>query len=153
MKKMFKIRLSAIALLVGFSFFALSTPALAARDLLNELAKKVDRLDADKTFEKKKLLIMVGENKKTTTVDKYLATVQSILSDTQYHLFTLPLVMSSLQQMPVAKVNISGTVVASLGIGNSLPAGLEGVADIYLIYEGDASLPSQVLANLGREAE
>jgi hypothetical protein len=151
MKRSFKNWAFAFALLVGFSIGTLPQSALAARDLLGELAKKVDKLDADKNFGNKKLLIMVGQEKKTTTIDKFLMTVQSNLSDTQYHLFTLPLVMSSLQQMPVAKVTLGGTIVSNLGIGNVVPAGLEGVADVYLLYEGDSSLPAQVIANLGKE--
>jgi hypothetical protein len=106
-------------------------------------------LDADKNFGKKKLLVVVGQNKKTTTITKFLSTVETVLSDSQYHLFTLPLVMASLQQMPVAKVKVGGTIIADLVIGNALPAGMEGVADMYLIYDGDLSLPAQVLANLG----
>ncbi len=153
MRKLLNHWLGFVAILLGFTIFSFSNPALAGRDLLNELGKKVDRLDADKNFEKKKLLIMVGQNKRTTTVDKFLSTIQTILSESQYHLFTLPLVMSSLQQMPVAKIKVSGTIVADLGIGNTLPAGLEGVADIYLIYEGDSTLPSQVMANLGSAEE
>ncbi|HCU24374.1 MAG TPA: hypothetical protein DF383_05090 [Deltaproteobacteria bacterium] len=136
---------------MGVSILTIPGSALAAKDLLNELGKKVSKLDADKNFEKKKLLMMVGQEKKTTTVGKFLSTVQSNLSDTQYHLFTLPLVMISSQQMPVATVRVGGTIISNLGVGNVVPTGLEGVADLYLLYEGDLALPGQVLGNLGKE--
>lgn len=150
MKKIFNYWVALVAIVLGLSLPMIPLSQVQGKDLTDKLGKEVKKLDKDDALEKSKVLIIVGTMKKVATEKQFLATVKGVLAPSQHDVFTIPLVMTKLQHMPVAKINVSGNVIDNVDMGNVIPAGEQGLANTYLIYEGDTTLPAQVMANLDR---
>jgi hypothetical protein len=144
-KQTLKNWMAMVAVMLGLSLTLLPLGSVHGKDIVDKLGKQVKKLD---TSEDVKLLIVAGPLQKVTTEKQFLATVKAVLAPTQHEAFTLPLIMSKLQHMPVAKIQLSGNVIDNVDMGNVIPAGQQGLANTFLIYEGDTTLPAQVIANL-----
>ena len=151
----------AVSLLVLTPIFIISTNAAAAgnakanqkavKQLVGEYAKAVEKMKGDKEFANKRVLLVVGAERKATTVGGLISAVKLALSEPQHSIFIDPLVLAESQQMGYAKIDVSGAFVSGVDLEAQPPAETRGLAVLVLDYEGDTTLPLQVLANITPE--
>jgi hypothetical protein len=118
------------------------------RGLVGNYVKSTQRLKTDRGFANKRVLLMVGSDKKSSTVDALLTSVDNALSDAQHSIFVIPLVVAENQNANYAQIKVSGTLIDEISLSGQQPAQERGLAALILQYEGDTTLARQVLANL-----
>ena len=141
-----------IAVMVATMLFGMVLTADAGsknvRELVGSYVKSTQQLKTNREFANKRVLLMVGSEKKSSTVDALLTAVDQALSNAQHSIFVIPLVVAENQDANYATVNVSGTLIQKLSLSGHQPAQERGLADLVLKYEGDTTLAKQVLANL-----
>lgn len=123
----------------------------AVKQLVGEYVKAVDKMKGDQEFINKRVLLVVGTERKATTVGGLISAVKLALSEPQHSIFVDPLVLAQSQQMGYAKIDVSGAYVSGVDLEAQPPAETRGLAVLVLDYEGDTTLPLQVLANITPE--
>lgn len=142
----------ALLILPLFAMWTLPETASARSKSVSNLvgahSKWSKRLKGDKEFAKKRVLFEVKGQKKATTIEGLLTTVERVLSSAQYSIFIDPLLLAESQGMGYAAINVSGAVVSSVELRSSPPPEHMGLAALVLSYSGSITLPQQVLVNL-----
>ena len=137
----------AVSFLVGISLTA-EAKGNNMRKLVGVQAKRTQQLKADRNFADKRVLFIVNGQKKSVTVDALLGTVDKALSESQHSIFVIPLVIAEQQDANYAAVDVSGTLIKNLTLSSYQPEPNRGLAALVLTYEGETTLPQQVMANL-----
>lgn len=119
-----------------------------ARKLVSVYAKWTQELKSSDGFANKRVLLIVNDQKKSSTVNGLLKAVDSALSESQHSIFVLPLVIAEQQDANFASVEVSGTLIKKLTLSSSQPEPNRGLAALVLEFEGETTLPQQVMTNL-----
>jgi hypothetical protein len=137
----------AVSFLVGMSLTA-EAKGNNMRKLVGVHARYTQQLKSDRNFANKRVLFIVNGQKKSVTVNDLLGTVDTALSDSQHSIFVVPLVIAEQQDANYAAVDVSGTLIKKLTLSSYQPEPNRGLAALVLKYEGETTLPQQVMANL-----
>ncbi len=133
-----------------------NTPAAQAgtkslRNLVGAHGKWIQRMKSDKNFAKKRILLVVGDKKKASTVAGLLEAVEIALSEPQHSVFVIPLIVAENQNVSYVSANVSGAFVREIKLSEYPPADQRGLASLVIHFDGDSTLPLQVIANLKPE--
>ncbi len=136
-----------VSFLVGISLTAQAKND-EARRLVGVYAKWTQQLRTNQDFANKRVLLIVNGQKKTATINGLLKAVDEALSESQHSIFVVPLVIAEHQDANYASVDVSGTLIKKLTLSSYQPEPNRGLAALVLQYDGETTLPQQVLANL-----
>lgn len=120
-------------------------------NLIGKHEKWVRQVKNDKEFRKKRVLLVVEGQKKATTIEGLLSTVEVALSEPQRSIFVDPLLLAENQQVNYCVVTVSGAVVKAVELSRTQPKAHQGLAALVISFEGDTTLPLQVLVNVTPE--
>lgn len=130
----------------------ISEPVLAgsksAFKLVGDYSREIKALRTNKDFVNKRVLLVVGDQRKSTTLEGLLSAVELALSEPQHSIFVEPILMAQSQNMGYVNVNASGPVIKSVKLAKQPPADHAGLAALVISFEGDTTLPAQALANI-----
>jgi len=116
--------------------------------LIGTHSKKIRDLKNSRNFAKKRVLLVIGGQKRATTVEGLLEGVSIALSEPQHSIFIDPLVLAENQEMGYVSVRVNGPFVKSVELSKQPPAEHKGLAALVISYSGDTTLPLQALVNI-----